>query len=168
MTELLKPGGWLLLEESDDTNVLDREHSPGPGVSAFLGAWFRVLHARGADPAIGRQFKTFLSTSNAFSEIHTQRSVISLSGKRNGNMWRAFLQGTLVELFFVPDIGLDALGLSYRNTAHKVAEYLPAVFSKYGIPANDDIGRRHIEELYDPSRDITTDIYVAWARKKAD
>lgn len=39
---LVKPGGWLLLEESDDTNMRDAGHELSPGMSAFLEAWLRL------------------------------------------------------------------------------------------------------------------------------
>lgn len=88
--QLVKPGGWLLLEESDDTNVRDSGRQLGPGMSAFLKAWLGLLHARGADPAIGRRFEQILESSEAFSEVHVKHSVISMSGKGGGQCLTIF------------------------------------------------------------------------------
>ena len=65
------------------------------------------------------------------------------------------------------DPGLNALGLSYASTSRRVAEYLLPTFVKLGVEGIEDIVKRHVAEVSDPARDLTTDVYVAWARKKS-
>lgn len=46
----------------------------------------------------------------------------------------------------------------------RVARDLPGRFAEQGI--TEEVARKHLEELEDPDRDITTDMYFSWSRKR--
>ncbi|EED84235.1 predicted protein [Postia placenta Mad-698-R] len=70
VVHLVRPGGWLIVEDPNDDNTADRGQTLGPGMSAFVGAWLAMLRARGANPCIGRDLGRILEASGAFSEVH--------------------------------------------------------------------------------------------------
>ena len=82
--ELVKPGGWLLMEEPDDEQMLDGGGPLGPGMDAFLQAWFRIFRGRKLEPCIGRDLERTLTESGAFEELHVTRITTPLSEKSKG------------------------------------------------------------------------------------
>lgn len=82
--QLVKPGGWLLVEDPDDENMQDGGKPLGPGVDAFLRAWLRIVRARGAEPCIGRDLERILLSSGAFEEVNVRKVVIPISGNSAG------------------------------------------------------------------------------------
>ena len=66
----------------------------------------------------------------------------------------------------ITDPGLNSLGLSYASTSRRVAKYLLPAMIKLGVEDIEGIVERHLAEVSDRSRNVTTDVYVAWARKK--
>ncbi|KAI0759408.1 S-adenosyl-L-methionine-dependent methyltransferase [Trametes elegans] len=82
---LVRPGGWLLVEEPDDENMVDRDAGLGPGVAAFLDGWSRILRARGADPGFGSKLGPALRRSGAFGEVTVRKVTVPVSGRSDGN-----------------------------------------------------------------------------------
>lgn len=82
--DLVKPGGWLLVEDPDDDNMVDGGKPLGPGMTAFVQAWMRILRGRGAEPNFGRHLERILNDSGAFSEVYAQKVTIPISGKTDG------------------------------------------------------------------------------------
>lgn len=82
--DLVKPGGWLLVEDPDDDNMVDGGKPLGPGMSAFVGAWLKIVRSRGAEPSLGRELERILQSSSAFSEVNVMKVTIPISGKSQG------------------------------------------------------------------------------------
>ena len=82
--ELLKPGGWLLVEDPDDENMMDNANPLGPGMTSFLQGWMSFLREHEADPSFGRQLRRIVESTQAFSEIHVRKVTVPISGKSDG------------------------------------------------------------------------------------
>ncbi|KAI0942642.1 hypothetical protein AcW1_003216 [Taiwanofungus camphoratus] len=143
--DLVKPGGWLLVEDPDDDNMVDGGKPLGPGMSAFVGAWLKIVRSRGAEPSLGRELERILQSSSAFSEVNVMKVTIPISGKSQ-------------------DPKENKLGLTWKTNMLRVARDLPGRFAEQGI--TEEVARKHLEELEDPDRDITTDMYFSWSRKR--
>ena len=50
----MKPGGWIIIEDPDDSRMSDGGGPLGPGMSTFVNAWMDILRSRGAEPCFGR------------------------------------------------------------------------------------------------------------------
>ena len=58
----------------------------------------------------------------------------------------------------------NKLGLAWKVNMIRVAQDLPTRFAEQGI--TPEVAKQHLEELQDPSRSITTDMYFSWSRKR--
>ncbi|KAH9846778.1 S-adenosyl-L-methionine-dependent methyltransferase [Lenzites betulinus] len=144
---LVKPGGWLLVEDPDDDNMQDGGKLPGPGVNAFLHAWLRIVRVRGAEPCIGRNLERILLSSGVFEEVNVRKVVIPISGNST-------------------DPALNKLGLAWKVNIARLAKDLPQRFANDGI--TEEVARGYLEEVQDPMRSLTTDFYFVHARKRHD
>ncbi|KAI0704570.1 S-adenosyl-L-methionine-dependent methyltransferase [Earliella scabrosa] len=142
--ELVKPGGWLLMEEPDDEQMLDGGGPLGPGMDAFLQAWFTIFRGRKLEPCIGRDLERTLTESGAFEELHVTRITTPLSEKSK-------------------DPALNKFGKAWRLNMIRVGKDLPLRFGEHGI--TEEVAQMYLEELQDPTRALTTDLYCVRARK---
>lgn len=162
--QLLKPGGWLIIEEPDDDKTLDRGKPLGPGMAAFMNAWLGVLRSRGAEPCIGRRLESILESTKAFSEVNVLKVTIPYGGGTGGKLFQVQSVAVLVlTMILVQDTACDVLGTAWMDNALRVAGDLPQRFADHGITM--EVTKKHVEELQDPERHITTDMYFTWARK---
>ncbi|KAI1787183.1 S-adenosyl-L-methionine-dependent methyltransferase [Ganoderma leucocontextum] len=143
--QLLKPGGWIIVEDPDDGNMVDGGEPLGPGMGAFVGGWLKLLRSRGAEPCFGRYLGSELRSSDSLAEVHVRKITIPISGKSD-------------------DEEENKLGLAWKVNMLRVARDLPTRFAEQGITA--EVAMQHLEELEDPARSITTDMYLSWSRKR--
>ncbi|KAI0746358.1 S-adenosyl-L-methionine-dependent methyltransferase [Daedaleopsis nitida] len=142
--KLVKPGGWILIEDPDDNSMVDDGSSLGSGMSAFVQGWLRVMRSRGANPSFGRELERILKSTGELTEVNIQKVTIPIS-EHSG------------------DEALNKLGHTWRETMIRIAQELPTRLAQQGFTS--EVTRRHLEELQDPTRRITTDMYFAWCRK---
>ncbi|KAM5543800.1 hypothetical protein V8D89_002417, partial [Ganoderma adspersum] len=143
--QLLKPGGWILVEDPDDSNMVDGGKPLGPGMSAFVGGWSELLRSRGAEPNFGRYLENELRSVSSLVEVHVKKVTIPISGKSD-------------------DAEENKLGLAWKVNMLRVAHDLPMRYSGHGI--TPEAAKHHVEELEDPERNITTDMYFSWSCKR--
>ncbi|KAI0666412.1 S-adenosyl-L-methionine-dependent methyltransferase [Trametes maxima] len=141
---LVKPGGWLFVEDPDDDRMLDGGAPLPPGMAAFVGSWLRIVRGRGAEPSIGREHGRILNSFSAFEDVHVRKVAIPISGKSH-------------------DPALKKLGLTWKVNMVRVAADLPQRFAADGI--TEEVAQQHLSELQDTTRNITTDFYFSFARK---
>ena len=82
--KLVKSGGWLIVEETNDDAMADNGGPMGPGLAAFCAGWYKVLRSRGGDPAFGSKIEAILRSTGEFSEIHAQKVTIPVTAQTNG------------------------------------------------------------------------------------
>ncbi|EJF60557.1 S-adenosyl-L-methionine-dependent methyltransferase, partial [Dichomitus squalens LYAD-421 SS1] len=143
--QLLKPGGWIVVEDPDDSHMVDHGKPLGPGMGAFVGAWLNILRSRGAEPCFGRYLESELKAIHSLAEVNVRKVTIPISGNSE-------------------DPEENKLGLSWKVNMLRVARDLPTRFSDQGITM--EVAEKHLEELVDPARSITTDMYFSWSRKR--
>ncbi|THH21274.1 hypothetical protein EW146_g255 [Bondarzewia mesenterica] len=143
--DLVKPGGWLLIEDPDDGDAKDGEGCPSPAVHVLLTSWLNILRSRGAQPTIARDLESIIRSSGLFDEVNVRKVVIPLSGQSN-------------------ERAENELGRTWKEFMKRNSRYLSTRYSEYGI--TEDLLRRSFEELDDSTRSLTTVLYFTWSHKR--
>ena len=81
---LLAPGGWLLLEEPDDSKLSDRGSPIPTAVDRFMKTWHGIMKSRGAEPYIGARLRGILKESGVFVEVNEKFVEVPMSKRTNG------------------------------------------------------------------------------------
>ncbi|KAI0764647.1 S-adenosyl-L-methionine-dependent methyltransferase [Fomes fomentarius] len=143
--KLVKPGGYIIVEDPNDYNMADNGGPLPPGLQAFHTGWFKIFLSRGADPGFGGKHEEILKSSGVFEEINVRMVKIPVSGKSD-------------------DPTLRNLGMTWNATMVRIGQDLPQRWAEYGI--TEEAAKLYLDELRDPSRNITIDFYFSYARKK--
>ncbi|KAA1475634.1 hypothetical protein DENSPDRAFT_783920 [Dentipellis sp. KUC8613] len=147
---LVRPGGWLLVEDPDDDRMRDGGGALGPGMARFVGCWRALLRARGAEPALGRALEGLVRGTGLFeggrAGVWVRRVVVPLSEKS-------------------ADEAENRLGRAWKANMVRNTRDLPARLAAHGI--TEEVAAQTLEELLDPERNLTTDMYFLWARRRA-
>ncbi|KAF9556101.1 S-adenosyl-L-methionine-dependent methyltransferase [Agrocybe pediades] len=144
--DLIKPGGWLVVEEPDDGAMADGGKALGPGMTEFVGTWMRTMRSREADPTFGKGMEALVRESGQFDEINIKKVTIPISGKSKDHAENQFgmaLKRTIQRLW--TNVEEDRLG---------------------DLGTDKSAAMKHLEEINDESRSITTDMYFMWSRKR--
>lgn len=159
--DLLKPGGWLLVEEPDYGSTLDDGGPAGSGITEFLQTWLGMLRSRGADPCIGARLSAILQITGVFEEVNVEKLIIPYHDRTGGGNSAVSLPYTHLICL---DPHLDELGKVWLNNAIQVVEDLSRRFPDDGLTR--DVADKCIEDLRDPKNKLTTDMYFTWSRKR--
>ncbi|KAF8826158.1 hypothetical protein HHX47_DHR6000669 [Lentinula edodes] len=145
LASLLRPGGWLLLEDVNHT-LLDANRRVGPGVQALYRGYREYMHKQGVDPEVGAQLKNMLERSKEFSEVNE----IVIPCYMNP---RSTKDPALQDLGGILKYSIDGV---YVGIMEKVG---PAG----GI--TPEILRGWRREVNDPERDLRIDMHLTWSKK---
>ncbi|KAJ3992971.1 S-adenosyl-L-methionine-dependent methyltransferase [Lentinula boryana] len=145
LASLLRPGGWLLLEDVNHT-LLDANRPIGPGVQALYRGYREHMHNQGVDPGVGARLKNMLETSKKFSEVNE----IVIPCYMNPNS--------------TEDLALQELGEILKYSIDGV--YV-GIMDKVGPTGGitPEILRGWRKEVNDPERDLRIDMHLTWSRK---
>ncbi|KIK52724.1 hypothetical protein GYMLUDRAFT_100622 [Collybiopsis luxurians FD-317 M1] len=145
LASLLRPGGWLLLEDVNHT-LLDANKPVGPGVETLYRGYRQHMHKQGVDPGVGARLKTMLETSKEFSEV--SESVIPCYMNPNSTT----------------DPALQDLGEILKYSIDGV--YV-GIMDKVGLAGGitPEILRAWRREINEPGRDLRIDMHLTWSRK---
>ncbi|KAK7060430.1 hypothetical protein VNI00_001195 [Paramarasmius palmivorus] len=143
--ELVKPGGWFIIEEPNDDACRDGNEPLPPGFRAFVETWLSIIRSRGAEPCIGQDLGRILDESRLFSEVNIRKLVIPYSGQSKVEAEKR-------------------LGDAWRSIAIRNGEDFPKRFEKEGITT--EVAQAMKAELLDSRRRLCTDVYFAWSRRK--
>ncbi|KAI0354021.1 S-adenosyl-L-methionine-dependent methyltransferase [Trametes cingulata] len=143
--DLVKPGGWLLVEEPDTYDLTDNGGPLPPGMSTLLNGWLKVLTSSGADPGFGNKVEMLVKSSQLFSEVNMKAVDVPISGKTD-------------------DARLKKLGKTWQQNPVRMGQDLPKRWAGHGI--TEEVGRRFVVEVLDPSRNLSTRMYFTWSRRR--
>lgn len=143
--------------------MVDGGRPLGPGMGAFVECWLELLRSRGAEPCFGKYLENELRSADALDEVHVRKVTIPISGKGDGTSIPMSMRLPRLNLH-VLDAEENKLGLAWKVNMVRVARDLPTRFSEQGITV--EVAKQHVEELEDPERNITTDMYFSWASKR--
>jgi hypothetical protein len=77
LTKLVKPGGWLLVEDADNKIYSDKSGDAAhAGVVETLNDYLR---SKGNDPQIGAKIESVLTETGLFSEVNATKVCCPLS-----------------------------------------------------------------------------------------
>jgi hypothetical protein len=78
---LVKPGGWLLIEETEPGSMVD---TGGPAAARFISLWMELLRGYDATPEIAKDLKQILDSLGLFSQVIVDTLAIPMSGISDG------------------------------------------------------------------------------------
>ncbi|KAI0313783.1 S-adenosyl-L-methionine-dependent methyltransferase [Amylostereum chailletii] len=73
---LLKPGGWLLVDDADCRSAYEGNAST---VGRCMDVYINFMTSRDQDPHIGAKLATMLQQSNQFDQVHTRTALVPLN-----------------------------------------------------------------------------------------
>ncbi|KAJ6569385.1 S-adenosyl-L-methionine-dependent methyltransferase, partial [Mycena capillaripes] len=79
--KLVKPGGWLVLDDFDLSSIIKNS---GPAVSRVLSTWREILIARDVDADIGKKMEFILQSTGSFSKIGAHKISIPICDNGSG------------------------------------------------------------------------------------
>ncbi|KAF8509763.1 S-adenosyl-L-methionine-dependent methyltransferase [Hysterangium stoloniferum] len=79
IAQLVKPGGWLLLDDAYQPRTVECDPIRSPGLSSFWKLLQDSQRARDMDPFIGARFKEILQSTGLFSEVNAKEILLPLS-----------------------------------------------------------------------------------------
>ncbi|KAF8494292.1 hypothetical protein JB92DRAFT_3100012 [Gautieria morchelliformis] len=146
--QLVKPGGWLLL---DDAETVLRDSLGFQIVSErskFQQLLQRYQERKNMNPRAGSAFQGILESSGIFSEVNVRKIVVPISRWEDGHT----------------DIGVQRIAESLRRTMSRL---LSAMQEDVDMGHwNSDAFDAAREEMTDQSRDMQMTIYMTWSRRR--
>jgi hypothetical protein len=88
---LVKPGGWLLLEDIDDNCTIDGQFAFGPGTALCASSFRDLAIARGASTDIARHLHSLVHFSGMFDSISHRKISYPTSSSHPIGMFLASL-----------------------------------------------------------------------------
>ncbi|TFK38915.1 S-adenosyl-L-methionine-dependent methyltransferase [Crucibulum laeve] len=147
--DLLRPGGYIILEDPDNEDLNDEGIPRGPVGKEHLSTILNTLmQSLGAQPCIGRDHKKILESSGYFDDITVKKVCIPITPVEEAK------KGS-------PEA---KLGHSWKESWKTLAEALPARYSDQGL--TKDVVNTFLTTIDDPNSHIVTALYFSWGRKK--
>ncbi|TFY75657.1 hypothetical protein EWM64_g8355 [Hericium alpestre] len=142
--ELLKPGGWLLLE---DLSMPTYDASSGPAQHEFRRVRYNWMVAQGLDPYISEHMAQILEESHAFRSVHTHKPYVCLNPVPEG------------------DDPLAAFSRVHRVSVIKALGDTDITPELRAEGFTKELQEAWKAEMNDPSRKSVLPFYFAWAQK---
>lgn len=143
---LLKPGGWLLLEDIDHMLFQENgEVNVGPNIQEFYRIYYRYASARKVDYIVGSRMEEVLNNMDQFSEVNAVKIKCPFGGNSEDPTAR--------------DLGL-AMGEFFRRGYRAVSPK----FVASGLTR--EVHEGLFKELDDPARSIYNNLFVLCSRKR--
>ncbi|KAF9556693.1 S-adenosyl-L-methionine-dependent methyltransferase [Agrocybe pediades] len=144
--DLVRPGGWLVVEEPDLGAMADGGKALPPKAAEFLQQFIKIMHSRNADPTVGKYMEQMLKDSELFDVVNIKKLCLPYSQKSN-------------------DPNENAIGGVFRRTLLITSTAAGERLASEGL--TEAIAKNFIEVLYDEERSITSHLYFSWSRKRA-
>ncbi|KAL5531028.1 hypothetical protein ACEPAG_3904 [Sanghuangporus baumii] len=146
---LIKPSGWLLIEEPDDDDSSQDGTRRGIAAQSPLVAKLHsIIRSHGSEPCIGKDLQRILASSGQFSEVNVEKVTIPMCGQP------------------VTSAAMQKFSLVWRDSHLDIANSLPALYSAQGL--TEDMAKQFREDLEDVTRKFTACIYLTWSMRKTD
>ncbi|KAJ7143906.1 S-adenosyl-L-methionine-dependent methyltransferase [Mycena epipterygia] len=143
---LVKPGGWLLVEEFDPGGMVA---TGGPAVSRFVSIFMDLVRGYNGDPEIARNLEPIVQSLGIFSQVNVKRLAIPMSGTSD----RAWI-----------DEMENRMGRVYNESVAHLADRFSKRFAAQGITPELAVQcKEELEETY--SREFVMNMYFCWAHR---
>ncbi|KAJ6607910.1 S-adenosyl-L-methionine-dependent methyltransferase, partial [Mycena sp. CBHHK59/15] len=140
--KLLKPGGWLLV---DDYDIGSLTKTGGPAVCQFATEIMESMRAHQSDPEIAHKFEDILKSLGMFSRVDVKK----------------------VEALLYDGCSADArdnnIGQAFRRTLVRGVEGFRRSMATQSL--NDDVTEKLKEEMDDKSRGVVLDVYLSCSQR---
>ncbi|KAJ3820394.1 S-adenosyl-L-methionine-dependent methyltransferase [Lentinula raphanica] len=145
LASLLRPGGWLLLEDVNHT-LLDANRPVGPGVQALYRGYREHMQKQGVDPGVGARLKNMLETSKQFGEVNEVVIPCYMNPKSTEDP-------ALQDLGEILKYSIDGVYVGIMDKVGPAGGITPEIL------------RGWRKEVNDPERDLRIDMHLTWSRK---
>ncbi|KAJ6480880.1 S-adenosyl-L-methionine-dependent methyltransferase [Mycena sanguinolenta] len=140
-SRLVKPGGLLLMEETD---LVSFAESGGPATRRFMYAIKAFQESQGADVEFGRKAEGLVKSLGDFSDVQVKKISMPFGG--NG-----------------PDAALNNLGLGMKKSLTTASGPLSQRYADRGL--TPEVAREFNEEQERSDNQSAMDLYICWARR---
>jgi len=140
--DLIKPGGWLLVEDFDHI-FYELNNEVGEGSKRLFSIINGYLEANGCDPYLGPTFERRLQEMNLFRHIHVDKIYCPVSPEPNAEPRSKAIGQTMRRSFL----------RVYPSFAKKISEL------------TDEVTQAWLEEYNDPKKSYMFYVYAVSARK---
>ncbi|KAF8580404.1 S-adenosyl-L-methionine-dependent methyltransferase [Ramaria rubella] len=143
---MLKPGGWLSLEDPDNTLYDDAGAELGSGLKTWFKEWKDILMKRNLNFEAVREYESFLTHLDEFSSVSVRKASIPISSQ--------------------PDVPtLERLGITVRNALNVIFRQTATNLAGHGLTL--EMAEKAIAEVNEGSRwGLRLDFYFLWTRKR--
>ncbi|KAJ7224545.1 S-adenosyl-L-methionine-dependent methyltransferase [Mycena pura] len=138
VARLVRPGGLLLMEDMDISNLVT---TGGPAVAQVVSILMQLMRARGGDGEIGRKLEAIISSLRFFEDVHVTRITAPFSGTG-------------------PNAANNELGLAIKKS-HASGDAVATLFVEQDVTT--DTMEQYWKELGQSGCEAI--IYFTWARR---
>ncbi|KAI0311156.1 S-adenosyl-L-methionine-dependent methyltransferase [Amylostereum chailletii] len=145
--QLVKPGGWLIIEDPNPDGIRAKGPLP-PAFAEMRTAWLGILRSRGLEPDISEDLPMIAQRSGYFDVVNSRKLQVPLAESSQ-------------------DEALNKLGFTYKTTTKRS---MREVIDRGVLPANitEEVVQKWMEEIDDKDLGLTMDAYFLWARRRVD
>ncbi|PBK86348.1 S-adenosyl-L-methionine-dependent methyltransferase [Armillaria gallica] len=147
-TRLLKPNGWLLIE--DCGKHFGHEASKGPAMTTFEKMYMSMIHSKGLDPIIGEHLEKYLRELDSYNDINARCVPLILTTDQQ----RAGETPQIRSLSNALRITIERIATGNIGEDMKAAGLTP------------ELQKAWADERSDPAFHTTHDFWFIWSRKK--
>ena len=164
--QLVKPGGWLLLEDVE--TVFKEDAGLLPGQEAFK-QFQQHRTAKGVNPRTASALQGIIESSKLFSEVNVKKIVLPISKcdeTEMGELNSPHSLGTyllMISMCFLIDIGVRRITESFRNIMRKAVQ--EAKDSDEANCLSSEVIEAVEEEINNPSRELQMEVHMTWSRR---
>jgi len=141
--DLVRPGGWLLMDDIENT-IYDHK-SLGPGQKTFWEAFHKYMNSKGVYELAPCFYEDILKASGSFSEVNIKKFVVPMSRRTR-------------------DRKISNLGATFKTSLRRAIQTIannpraPRILS--------EVAKEAQEEMDDCTRDLYINLYFTWSRKR--
>jgi hypothetical protein len=165
--QLVKPGGWLLL---DDAETILRDNL-GSQIASDRSIFQQLLQQyqerKNMNPHVGSAFQEILESSGVFSEVNIREIMLPISrwdDPHTGQLIPAYIYKGLHLCVYWADIGVRRIAESLRRSLSRLISAMQEDVNM-GHWNSDDFDAAR-EEMNDQSRDMQMSLYMTWSRRR--
>lgn len=146
--ELVRPGGWIIVEDPDLSQFMDETIQAAPPAAArFMDAMHATMRARDIDYSIGAKLEGMLRAHAELEEVNTSKAVMPMSGQSS-------------------DPALNRLGETWLAGA--IAASRATLSSAFRGSMAPEVVEDWLAVLQEPGHKWAAPFYFTWSRKRAE
>ncbi|KAH0584948.1 hypothetical protein H2248_008219 [Termitomyces sp. 'cryptogamus'] len=145
IVSLLKPRGWLWIEDADIHFYDDGPQDLAPSLKAFNDTYLASARAKNVDPLAGSSLNAVLKSMKCFSEVNSIEIKCPTNGQEN-------------------DPNIQWMGQVIWTALRRSLTSTKSMYNATGM--TPELKEEISQEAQDPLRSVFLKIYMVWSQKK--